>query len=133
MGVAKCTDSVINSKKSKKNYRKNKKYSNSWYQEGGVDPKQQLYQEQLQLSRTRLLQDDEHVKQMQDDKNSELINTLTIAKQRRDEQERHLRDTIRPEQKQIPGYQTRPLITSTGQENLSSSQIDWGQPPPPPP
>jgi hypothetical protein len=85
-------------------------------------------------TRSRLLQDDEHVKQMQDDKNSELINTLTIAKQRRDEQERHLRDTIRPEQKQIPGYQTRPLITSTGQENLSSSssQLDWGKPPPPP-
>jgi hypothetical protein len=84
----------------------------------------------LQTTRSRLLQDDEHVKQMQDDKNSELINTLTVAKQRRDEQERHLRD-----QKQIPGYQTRPLLTSTGQENLSSSsQIDstpssslWGQ------
>jgi hypothetical protein len=84
----------------------------------------------LQTQRSRLLQDDEHVKQMQDDKNSELINTLTVAKQRRDEQERHLRD-----QKQIPGYQTRPLLTSTGQENLSSSsQIDstpssslWGQ------
>ena len=43
------------------------------------------------FTRTRLLQDDEHVKQLQDDKNSELITTLTVAKQRRDEQERHLR------------------------------------------
>jgi hypothetical protein len=86
----------------------------------------------LQTTRSRLLQDDEHVKQMQDDKNSELINTLTVAKQRRDEQERHLRDqrTTSNDQKQIPGYQTRPLITSTGQENLPSSQTDsslWGQ------
>ncbi|CAF2085782.1 unnamed protein product [Rotaria magnacalcarata] len=96
---------------------------------------------QQQTTRSRLLQDDEHVKQMQDDKNSELINTLTVAKQRRDEQERNLRDSSqRPsttvqksfdDQKQIPGYQTRPLITSTGKDNLSSSQIDssslWGQ------
>ncbi|CAF1097369.1 unnamed protein product [Rotaria sordida] len=101
---------------------------------------------QQQTKRSRLLQDDEHVKQMQDDKNSELINTLTVAKQRRDEQERNLRDTLSQrsttvqksfdDQKQIPGYQTRPLITSTGQDNLttsssSSPQIDstslWGQ------
>jgi hypothetical protein len=100
---------------------------------------QQQQQQQQQKTRSRLLQDDEHVKQMQDDKNSELINTLTVAKQRRDEQERNLRDqrittttTTSNDQKQIPGYQTRPLLTSTGQENLSSSQIDttsslWGQ------
>ncbi|CAF3961892.1 unnamed protein product [Rotaria sp. Silwood2] len=100
---------------------------------------------QQQTTRSRLLHDDEHVKQMQDDKNSELINTLTVAKQRRDEQERNLRDNLShrttttnvqksfDDQKQIPGYQTRPLLTSTGQDNLtsSSSQIDssslWGQ------
>jgi hypothetical protein len=88
----------------------------------------------LHTTHSRLIHDDEHVKQMQDDKNSELINTLTVAKQRRDEQERHLRDqrttTTSNDQKQIPGYQTRPLLTSTGQENLPSAQIDsnlWGQ------
>ena len=87
-----------------------------------------------QSTRSRLLQDDEHVKQMQDNKNSELISTLTVAKQRRDEQERHLRDqrtTTSADQKQMPGYQTRPLLTSTGQENnLPTSQTDsslWGQ------
>lgn len=86
-----------------------------------------------QNTRSRLLQDDDHVKQMQDDKNSELISTLTVAKQRRDEQERHLRDqrtTTSTDQKQMPGYQTRPLLTSTGQENLPTSQTDsslWGQ------
>ncbi len=101
-------------------------------------------QQQQPGTRSRLLQDDEHVKQMQDDKNSELINTLTVAKQRRDEQERSLRDTIsqRPttstsnqksfdDQKQVPGYQTRPLLASIGQENLPSSKTDstslWGQ------
>jgi len=42
--------------------------------------------------RSRYIHDDEqHFKQMQEDKNSELINALTVAKQRRDEQERHLR------------------------------------------
>lgn len=86
-----------------------------------------------QSTRSRLLQDDEHVKQMQDDKNSELISTLTVAKQRRDEQERHLRDqrtNTSTDQKQIPGYQTRPLLTSSGQENLPTSQTDsslWRQ------
>ena len=96
---------------------------------------------QQQATCSRLIQDDEHVKQMQDDKNSELISTLTVAKQRRDEQERNLRDTLPQrsatsqkafdEQQQMPGYQTRPLITSTDRDNLSSSQIDstslWGQ------
>ena len=97
-----------------------------------------------QPPRSRLLQDDDHVKQMQDDKNSELINTLTVAKQRRDEQERHLRhkpyeDNLSQrnppksfdEKKQIPGYQTRPLLSSTGQDSLSSSQNEtssmWDQ------
>ena len=83
---------------------------------------------------------------MQDDKNSELINTLNVAKLRRDEQERNLRNKPYDESlsqrtttttttnqksfddnKQIPGYQTRPLLTSTGQENFNSSQVDWGQ------
>ncbi|CAF3733907.1 unnamed protein product, partial [Rotaria magnacalcarata] len=43
------------------------------------------------LQHSRLIHDDEHVKQMQDNKNSELINALNIAKQRRDEQERNLK------------------------------------------
>jgi hypothetical protein len=77
------------------------------------------------LKHTRLLQDDEHLKQMQDNKNSELINALTIAKQRRDEQERNLKNeqliSNNDEQKQIPGYQTRPLLTSNEQENYNSS------------
>ncbi|CAF0891877.1 unnamed protein product [Adineta ricciae] len=77
------------------------------------------------LQHTRLLQDDEHLKQMQDNKNSELINALNIAKQRRDEQERHLRNeqfnSNMNEQKQIPGYQTRPLLNSNDQENHNSS------------
>ncbi len=111
---------------------KSRRYNNSQQQSRQTYP--QVLQNNtraLQTTRSRLLQDDEHVKQMQDDKNSELINTLTVAKQRRDEQERHLRDqrTTSNEQKQIPGYQTRPLITSTGQENLPSSQTDsssWG-------
>lgn len=71
-------------------------------------------------NRTRLIQDDEHLKQMQNNKNSELMNALNIAKQRRDEQERHLRN----EQKPLPGYQTRPLVSSTTineQENHSTS------------
>jgi len=79
------------------------------------------------LKHSRLIQDDEHVKQMQDNKNSELINALTIAKQRRDEQERHLRNeqliSNIDEQKQIPGYQTRPLLTSNDQENYNSSSL----------
>lgn len=73
----------------------------------------------------RLIHDDEHLKQMQDNKNSELINALTIAKQRRDEQERHLRNeklaSQSDEQKSLPGYQTRPLLASNDQENYSSS------------
>jgi hypothetical protein len=111
------------------NDNKSRRYNNSQQQQSRQTYPQVLQNtnRSLQTTRSRLLQDDEHVKQMQDDKNSELINTLTVAKQRRDEQERHLRD-----QKQIPGYQTRPLLTSTGQENISSSQIDstsslWGQ------
>jgi len=64
---------------------------------------------------------------MQNNKNSELINALTVAKQRRDEQERHLRNeqliTNIDEQKQIPGYQTRPLLTSNDQENYNSSTL----------
>ncbi|CAF0982507.1 unnamed protein product [Adineta ricciae] len=92
------------------------------------------YSQQQSSTHSRLLQDDEHVKQMQDDKNTELISTLTVAKQRRDEQERNLRDTIPQrstssttaqksfdEQKQVPGYQTRPLLSSTAQENLPPS------------
>lgn len=75
----------------------------------------------------RLIQDDEHLKQMQDNKNSELMNALTIAKQRRDEQERHLRnEQFIPnldEQKQIPGYPTRPLLASNDQENYNSSSL----------
>jgi hypothetical protein len=110
------------------NDNKSRRYNNSQQQSRQTYPQVlQNTNRSLQTTRSRLLQDDEHVKQMQDDKNSELINTLTVAKQRRDEQERHLRD-----QKQIPGYQTRPLLTSTGQENISSSQIDstsslWGK------
>jgi hypothetical protein len=70
------------------------------------------------LQHSRLMQDDKHLKQMQDNKNSELINALTIAKQRREEQERHLRNELNlDEQKQIPGYQTRPLLTANDQEN----------------
>jgi len=79
------------------------------------------------LQHSRLIQDDEHLKQMQDNKNSELINALTIAKQRRDEQERHLKNEQlilnNDEQKQIPGYQTRPLLTSNEQENYNSSSL----------
>jgi hypothetical protein len=84
------------------------------------------------LKHTRLIQDDEHVRQMQDNKNSELINTLTIAKQRRDEQERYLRHKNYDDQltssniddrKQVPGYQTRPLLNSNEQENLNS--LSW--------
>jgi len=79
------------------------------------------------LQHSRLIQDDEHLKQMQDNKNSELINALTIAKQRRDEQERHLKNEQlilnTDEQKQIPGYQTRPLLTSNEQENYNSSSL----------
>jgi hypothetical protein len=79
------------------------------------------------LKHTRLIQDDEHLKQMQDNKNSELINALTIAKQRRDEQERHLRNeqlmSNIDEQKSLPGYQTRPLLTSNEQENYHSSSL----------
>jgi hypothetical protein len=79
------------------------------------------------LQHSRLIQDDEHLKQMQDNKNSELINALTIAKQRRDEQERHLKNeqliSNSDEQKQIPGYQTRPLLTSNEQENYNSSTL----------
>ena len=107
------------------------------------------YSQQQSSTHSRLLQDDEHVKQMQDDKNSELISTLTVAKQRRDEQERNLRDAIpqRPtssttaqksfdEQRQVPGYQTRPLLSSTAQENIpppvavaqtDSTTSSWGQ------
>ena len=106
------------------NDSKSRRYNNSQSQQARQTYPQVLQNNSRSIhsnTRSRLLPDDERVKQMQDDKNSELINTLTIAKQRRDEQERHLRDTIRPEQKQIPGYQTRPLITSTGQENLPSS------------
>ena len=80
------------------------------------------------LQHSRLIQDDEHLKQIQDDKNCELINALTIAKQRRDEQERHLKNeqliSNTDEQKQIPGYQTRPLLTSNDQENINS-QSPW--------
>jgi hypothetical protein len=79
------------------------------------------------LQHSRLIQDDQHLKQMQDNKNSELINALTIAKQRRDEQERHLKNEQlllnTDEQKQIPGYQTRPLLTSNEQENYNSSSL----------
>lgn len=103
-----------------------------------------------QPTRSRLLHEDEHVRQLQDNKNSELINTLAVAKQRRDEQERHLRHKPYDEpssssqrtttssnaksfddRKQIPGYQTRPLLSSAAQENPSSSQTEstssWGQ------
>ncbi|CAF1064051.1 unnamed protein product [Rotaria sordida] len=80
------------------------------------------------LQHSRLIQDDEHLKQMQNNKNSELINALNIAKQRRDEQERHLKHeqliTNIDEQKQIPGYQTRPLLTSNDQDNHNTS-ILW--------
>ena len=74
----------------------------------------------------RLIHDDEHLKQMQDNKNSELLNALTIAKQRRDEQERHLRNEklanhSDEQQKSLPGYQTRPLLASNDQENYPSS------------
>ncbi|CAF0777714.1 unnamed protein product [Adineta steineri] len=83
----------------------------------------------LQHHHPRLIQDDEHLKQMQDNKNSELINALTIAKKRREEQERHLRNehliSNIDEQKQIPGYQTRPLLTSNEQENYNSSSPLW--------
>jgi hypothetical protein len=76
---------------------------------------------------SRLIQDDKHLKKMQDNKNSELINALTIAKQRREEQERYLRNeqflSNIEEQKQIPGYQTRPLLTSNDQENYKSSSL----------
>ena len=79
----------------------------------------------------RLIHDDEHVKQMQDNKNSELINVLNIAKQRRDEQERHLRNekfnNHSDEQKPTPGYQTRPLLTSNDQENYPSSSSSLWQ------
>jgi hypothetical protein len=113
---------------------KSRRFNNSQQQQQSRQNYPQVLQNtnrSLQTTRSRLLQDDEHVKQMQDDKNSELISTLTVAKQRRDEQERHLRDqrTTSNEQKQIPGYQTRPLLTSAGQENLPSSQTDsssWG-------
>ncbi|CAF5154622.1 unnamed protein product, partial [Rotaria sp. Silwood1] len=82
------------------------------------------------LQHTRLIQDDKHLKQMQDNKNSELINTLNIAKQRRDEQERHLKNeqliinNIDEKQKQIPGYQTRPLLTSNDQDNHNTWQTN---------
>ena len=67
---------------------------------------------------SRFIQDDQHLKQMQDNKNSELLNALTIAKQRRDEQERHLRnEQYNDEQKPIPGYQTRPLLISNEQDS----------------
>ena len=80
------------------------------------------------LTHPRLIPDDEHLKQMQDVKNSELINALTMAKQRRDEQERHLRkksydeplSANADESKQIPGYQTRPLLVAPEQETLGS-------------
>jgi hypothetical protein len=121
-------DMVENNSKSS-----SRRYNNSQQQQQQQSSRQNYPQvlqnnnRSVQTTRSRLLQDDEHVKQMQDDKNSELINTLTVAKQRRDEQERHLRDK-RPsainEPKQIPGYQTRPLLTSTGQDNLSSAPMD---------
>ena len=83
------------------------------------------------LQHARLIQDDEHVKQLQDNKNSELINALAIARQRREEQERHLRNEQAnahlDEQKQIPGYQTRPLLASNDQENYQSSPTSWHQ------
>lgn len=79
------------------------------------------------LQHSRLIQDDEHVKQMQDNKNSELMNALNIAKQRRDEQERNLKNEQlnfnNDEQKQMPGYQTRPLLNTNDQENLNSPTL----------
>ena len=81
------------------------------------------------MPHARFLRDDEHLKQMQEDKNSELINALAIAKQRRDEQERHLRSktyddsltATNEDHQPIPGYQTRPLMTANDQDNYNPS------------
>lgn len=82
---------------------------------------------------TRLIQDDEHLKQMQDNKNSELINALNIAKQRRNEQERHLRHEKQimsnyGEQKPLPGYQTRPLLSSATAMNEQDNSTSRSHP-----
>ena len=99
-------------------------------------------------TRSRLIQEDQHVKQLQDDKSSEMINTLTVAKQRRDEQERHLRpknyDESQSQRNSAPkyveenkpasNYQPRPLLScsATTTESLlpsgqSESNTAWTQ------
>lgn len=80
-------------------------------------------------SHTRLIQDDEHLKQLQEHKNSEFINALSVAKQRRDEQERHLKtksvdeSTFKTtdENHKISGFPVRPLLPTSEQENFNSS------------
>jgi hypothetical protein len=127
-------ESTLETTKSRRNNHHSQVQTRSTYSSQGARSLQTNYS---QPSRSRLIHDDEHVKQMQDDKTSELINTLTVAKQRRDEQERHLRhktydeptqrttkSKVFEENKQIPGYQTRPLLTSTGQDRSSSSHTD---------
>ena len=76
-------------------------------------------------SHKRLIQDDEHVKQLQDNKNSELINALNVAKQRRDEQERHLKSksledssiSTSAHNQSVGSYSMRPLMSVNEQEN----------------
>lgn len=85
--------------------------------------------------RSRLIQDEDHLKQMQDNKKSEMITTLNVAKQRRDEQERNLRSKtyddsssqrnsssrLFNENKSSRNYSVQPLMSKNVQENLVSS------------
>lgn len=74
------------------------------------------------LSHSRFIQDDEHLKQMQDNKNSELINALTIAKQRRDEQERHLMKKSHDDQENVENSTIETNKASRTRHDTANSQ-----------
>jgi hypothetical protein len=133
--LSKITDNTWANASQEINYQEKIRFSDeeddSMYKNSTSDSQSKARRTHAQrMSHTRFIQDDEHLKQMQDDKTSELISALTMAKQRRDEQERHLRNhksydegitSNIDDNQQLPGYQTRPLSTADEQENMNPS------------
>lgn len=122
--LSKITENTWANASQEVNYEEKIRFSDD---EDSMDSNNKPHRMNHQVSKhTRLIHDDQHLKQMQDNKNSELINALTIAKQRREEQERQLRKehlmSNHDQQKPIPGYQTRPLAACNDQENYHSWQ-----------
>jgi len=87
-----------------------------------IDPSLKTRRVAHPLSHSRFIQDDEHLKQMQDDKNSELISALTIAKQRRDEQERHLKKKSHEDQENVENSTTDINKASRTRHDTANSQ-----------